>query len=582
MVLCKNCGNEIVYTGKSCPVCKRILTFDKADVISITKRLEVALKSKKYEDILECYHVLADLSYKDAEIEYGKILEKGQLTPKNLDLAMKYFGSAAKKNDGFAAYKYSRLLIRENEEHARFWLIFSAILGYPLSYPAVAEEFENAGYEADATYFYSLAAASDDVYSIVTMAKRYYHGIGAIQNESYARWYMDKLRIPPVYAIKLAYKLRRVKASEPPRAEPQNYSGLLHRLAKEAKALGFDTAYAKLCEILFEKGDVDSGAQLGISLVKDDNCKQNFAKGMEILKKTASLGSIVALVSLGDIYSSAEGEEYVKEAVLYYKEAGELGSAEAYMRLGDMYYRGELLEQDIGVAVSYYDLSAKLGNPEALKKSDGIKKERESLYKIGLDKEQDFPEQAYRSYAIATAMGHPEATFRLALLYELGCGVKTNRHGAYLWYKKAEELGIYEATLKLGICYRDGFGVKRDFRLAREYISKAERLGVTGAKKSMQELMQRKIEKLSARLYSTAMRLIYQKKYKLSKTFLELSSDLLCPKAIYTLGALYEFGIGADYDRSRAYSLYEESASLGFSDTASRYKLKILKMIKAK
>ena len=303
---------------------------------------------------------------------------------------------------------------------------------------------------------------------------------------------------------------------------------------------------------------------------------------MEILKKTASLGSVSAHITLGDIYSSAEGEEYVKKAVSHYKEAGELGSAEAYMRLGDIYYEGELLERDIGVAVSYYDLSAKLGCPEALKKSDGIKRERDNLYKIGLDKECDFPEEAYRSYAIATAMGHPEATFRLARLYELGCGVKINRHGAYLWYKKADELGVCDAVLKLGICYRDGFGVKLDFLLAREYISKAVRLGVTGAKEELQKLMQRKIERLSRRLYSTAMRLIYQKKYRLAKTFLELSSDLLCPKAIYTLGTVYEFGAGTDYDRSRAYSLYEEAASLGFSDTASSYKLKILKMIKTK
>ena len=215
MILCKNCGNEIVYTGKSCPVCKSTLAFDNEDAVSITKKLEYALKTKAYEEILECYHILADLGYKDAQIEYAKFLEKGQLTPKNLDLATKYFGSAARQNDGFAAYKYSRLLIRENDRYARFWLIFSAILGCPLAYPDVAEEFEDAGYEADATYFYSLGAASDDVYSTVTMAKRHYYGIGAIQNESYAKWYMDKLRIPPVYAIKLAYKLRRVKSSEP-------------------------------------------------------------------------------------------------------------------------------------------------------------------------------------------------------------------------------------------------------------------------------------------------------------------------------------------------------------------------------
>ncbi len=582
MVLCKSCGNEIVYSGKICPVCKTAFSFNNEEVIYLTQRLEASLKNKNYEQILECYHILADLGYKDAEIEYAKILEKGQLTPKNLDLAMKYFGSAAKKNDAFAAYKYSRLLIRENDGYAKFWLIFSAVLGCPLAYPEAAEEFENSGYESDAGYFYSLGAASDDVYSIVTMAKRYYYGTGLEKNEEYAKWYMDKLKIPPIYAIKLAYKLRRAKSSEPPRLEPKNYGGLLRRLAQEAERLGFESAYIKLCEILFEKGDVDAGARLGEILAKDDICKQNFAKGIEMLKKAASLGSVRAHLCLGDIYLSSELENYIREAISHYEKAGELGSGKAYARLADMYFTGDNVEQDIGQAVNYYSLSANLGNTEALKKCDGIKREREELYKSGLEKEKVSPDDAFRSYAIATAMGHPEATYRLALLYEVGNGVKINRHGAYLWYKKAAELGVNEALLKLGFCYANGFGVKLDYDLAREYILKAERVGVVGAKQEMQRLMQRKIERLSARLYSTAMRLIYVKKFRLARTFLELSSDLLNPKAIYTLGALYEFGVGADYNKTKAYSLYEEASALGFIDTASRYKLRILKMIKAK
>ncbi len=581
MIICKTCGNEIVYTEMKCPICKAALSFEKEDVVSLTKRLEVSIKTKKYEEMVECYHILADLGYKDAETEYAKILEKGQLTPKNLDLAMKYFGRAAEKIDAFAAFKYSRLLIRENEDYAKFWLIFSAVLGCSLAYPVVAEEFSESGYESDASYFFSLAAACDDAYSTVVMAKRYYEGVGAPKNEEYAKWYMDKLKIPPIYAIKLAYKLRKVKSSEPPALHPKNYNGLLHRLAIQADRLGFDGAYKKLCEILFEKGEVDAGARLGETLIKDDNCKQNFAKGMDLLKKTASLGSIRAHVALADIYLSSGLSDYVSLALSHYEKAGGLGDSESYKKIADLYYEGNTVKKDIEMAVGYYDLAANLGNSEALKKSDSIKREREALYKSGVG-ERTSPEEAFSAFSLAAAMGHPGAAYRLARLYELGCGVKKNRHGAYIWYKKAAELGINEALLKLGFCYANGYGVKLDYRLAREYVAKAERSGVPGARETMQKLMERKIERLSARLYSTAMRLIFQKKFKLAKTFLELSSDLLYPKAIYTLGCLYEFGVGAEYDRTKAFSLYEEAASLSFIDIAASYKLCVLKMLKSR
>ncbi len=582
MVLCKSCKNEIFYSGKVCPICKSELSFDKEEIISLTKRLDTAIKNREYELILEGYHILADLGFKDAQIEYAKILEKGEITAKNPDLAMKYYGLAARRCDAFSAYKYSELLIRESIDKARFWLIFSAVLGSPSAYPKVAEELENSGYEADASYFYSLGAACDDVFSIATMAKRYYNGIGVEKNESYAKWYMDKLKIPPIYAIKLAYKLRKVKADEPQMLSPKNYNGFLHRLAIEAERLKEWEAYTKLCEILFEKGDVEAGARLGETLINSANCKQDFAKGMDLLKNAASRGSARAHNLLADTYLASGLADYTALAISHYESAGALGDKEAYKRVADMYCEGKLVEQDYGKAVAYYELAAKLGNTAALERADGIKSEREELYRSALQKAESDKTDAFRLFAISTAMGHPSATYKLAEAYELGCGVAINRHGAYLWYKKAYELGINEALLKLGKCYANGFGVKLNYKLAREYISKAERLGLSGARETMQSLMQRKIEKLSSRLYSTAMHLIYQKKFKLSKTFLELSADLLNPKAIYTLGCLYEFGVGAGYDKTKAFSLYREASALGFFDMASSYKLRILKMLKTR
>ena len=94
------------------------------------------------------------------------------------------------------------------------------------------------------------------------------------------------------------------------------------------------------------------------------------------------------------------------------------------------------------------------------------------------------------------------------------------------------------------------------------------------------------MKKMVRSLYSSAMSLIYQKKYAEAVRLLTSFESLAYPKAIYTLGCLYEFGRGVGRsDKARAAQYYER-ASIGgpefgsFRDPASVYKLKILKMIR--
>lgn len=582
MIICKKCGYEGLYQGPNCPECNERFVLDKTDIKDQLSILEDALKNKQYEEVIECYRILADAGYTPAEREYAKILEKGQLTPRNLDAAMSYFYRAAEKNDPYSAFRYSRLATRTNDETGRFWLIYSAILGCPEAYPIVAEEFSDCGYEEDAHYFYWLAAACDDVESIVTMGKRYYDGVGTEPSAEYAKWYMDKLKIPPIYAIKLAYKLRHTEAKEPPPVMPQNYNGLLHRLAVQADNCGFDTAAFRLREILAERNDEESLAIVGESLVEGKGCSKDVDGGLKILEYASSLGNLRAHLTLGRLYR--EGNHTGKNthlALEYYSKAGELGSADAYLILGDIFYTGETGERDIAKAVKFYDTATAMGSADAQRKADNIKKERETLYTRALSEESKNSEETFRLYAISCAMGHPEAAFKLACCFEKGIGTKKNRHGAFAWYKKSAELGNNEALFPLGICYAKGFGTKLDFIKAKQTLILAERCGDERAHSAIIDLMERKMTKIAKQLYSSAMRLIYQKKFEIAKIHLEISADLMYPKAIYTLGCLYEFGIVVKCDKEKGYALYEKSYSLFFRDPRAKYKLKVLKMLKS-
>ena len=582
MVTCKKCGYVGEYTSEPCPLCNSKLTLDDVELREELKALKAAVKNKKYDYAVDCYRKLAEEGYTEAQKEYAAILEKGVLLPRNYDLAMEYFYMAAKKNDAYAAYRYSRLVSRESDESSLFWLIYSAILGCQEAYPIAADEFSKRGYHEDALHFYSLAAACDDVDSIIKLARIHLDGVGTKKSPEHAKWYMDKLRIPPIYAIKLAYSLRGVSAKEPPETPPKSYEGLLFRLKNKAREHGFGTAYFKLSEILAERGDADSIVTVGDALIQGNGCEQNFTNGLKMLTKATALDNVSAYLSLARLYSNGKYVEIdMEKAISHYNSAGIRGSAVAYETVGDIYRDGTHVEIDVEEAMKYYDLAIRLGSFSALKKSDAIKERRISLYNDALSLEKSFPSEAFLLFSESCRMGHVGATHKLAACFEHGIGTKINRHGAFLLYKKAVELGEDAALLPLGLCYAKGIGTKLDFALAKKTLTKAERLGVKGAENAIRDIMERKKTRLAKRFYSTAMRLIYIKKFDVSKKYLEISAQLKNPRAIYTLGCLYEFGIGAPCDKEKAFQLYEKSYALLFRDPRSRYKLAVLRMLKA-
>ena len=81
-------------------------------------------------------------------------------------------------------------------------------------------------------------------------------------------------------------------------------------------------------------------------------------------------------------------------------------------------------------------------------------------------------------------------------------------------------------------------------------------------------------------LYSTAMRLYYNKKYELSRELLELCMQFGLPDAIYSIGCLYEFGITTVPDRKIALKFYKKAYELGYSDPRQYHKQSMLRISK--
>ena len=149
MTRCKKCGYEAVGIGTRCSECGARLELTRSAVCEQLSMLARAIKDKHYDVAHRGYRALAEDGYVDAEREYAKLCEAGKLVPCDKGLAEKYYFSAAKKNDQYSAYRYSRLIADRDPQAARFWLLFSAMIGCVDAYPDTARDFAECGYEEE-------------------------------------------------------------------------------------------------------------------------------------------------------------------------------------------------------------------------------------------------------------------------------------------------------------------------------------------------------------------------------------------------------------------------------------------------
>ena len=579
MIRCNKCGYIGEYTGIYCPECRERFVFTKEETESKLREINRAMAARDFETAEEGYRILADMGHTQSEREYADMLERGEVVARNLDLAMKYFYRAAEKNDSYSAYRYSKLAGRHSSGAKDFWLAYSAVLGCALAYPDLADELSRSGDEEAANYYYALAAACDDTDAIVTLAKRYYNGIGAERSEPYAKWYLDKLNLPPIHAIKMAYKRRSVKAEDPGMPKLADYDRMLRRLAIMARGLGYKSAYHRLCSLLSDRQDMQARMILGMLYAEGVGTKQDTNEAIELLASAAAHGNAEAYKHLGDIYLAGKLVTADSDKSLeYYRLAAGLGMTNAYETMGDIFREGKLVERNIPRAIELYDMAAKEGHESARAKSEALCQRREEFFTRAEALLQSNPNEAFRLFAVSTGMGYIPAHIRLGACYEKGIGIKKDRQRAFLWYNKAKEAGSKEALLPLGICYARGIGTAFDFNLAIKTLTLAKRYGYNDAGKEIVKLYENKKKHMARAAYAKGMELIHQKKFKEAEKTLLICLRTGDGKGIYTLGCLNEFGLGIPTNRERAFALYEAAFDLRFRDPRAVYKLRILKM----
>ena len=581
MIACKICAKLCPDLTFLCPECKNEIILDEKERRELWQKLRDARRNREYELAYPLCKRLADAEYVPAIREWGAILESGELGQVRLDEAMRYFKIGATLADGYSAYRYSRLVGRVSTIDSDFWLLFAAAVGTSEAAPATARLLDDEGNTQAASYYFALSAKCDNVDSIVTMAKRYLEGIGVPKNPGAARWYMDKLTLPPIYALSLAYKLRGEVAKEPPPIKNPTRE-LVKRLIGTAAARGLFKTERHLCELLADSGDVYEAERLAIMCAEGIGGEVNPGRALHLLESAITHGSASASKTLGDYYLSDKlGTPSTSAAIECYQRAAELGEVDAYVRLGDLYLLGEHTRRDVERAAKYYFCGAKAGNGAAKKKYDAIVKRREELFsRACVGRKENKLADAFALFSLSASFGHAPAKLALARCYIVGDGVDINRRQAFEILSRAADDGVTEAYFPLGICYGLGVGTRLDYKKALSLFSMSRASGDERASVEAEKIRRRVNAHLARRSYSRAIRLLYQRKYELAKSELEYAASEGHGKATYALGAFYEFGFAASCDKARAYELYSRANSQGYADTRNEFKLTLLKMTK--
>ena len=581
MIKCKNCGSENLGYYIICEECASEFAPNKEEITQLISEAERARDNFDYETCLRIYKFLAELGVCEGERELALMLEEGKLLPRNTDMAIRYFSSAAKKGDEKAAYKYAMLTSATMTDSADFWLAYSAICGYHDSYATAAMMYSRRSDEVTASYYIRLCAEAGEVDAIYEMARRHLYGIGVEQNEGMAKWYIDKIDKVPLFAAKLYRRLRGVKIStQPTELVFEKRERILRSLIAEAKKQKFRTVLIRLAEI-YSKIDIpDANVDIANLYIEGIEFPKDVERGIALLEEAMNAGSAVGACYLGDLFAAGDQvERDVERALGYYKKAVRLGGDGVYEALGDIYFDGRLTEPVPTLALALYLKGMNEGSKSCEIKAKQIQSEREKNYIEACRIEKESPDDAFPLLAKSVNAGYNLAHAKIAYYYEQGIGTKVNRKAAFEHYKIAYELGDVRATEGLGRCYARGIGVAFDFKTASKYLSEAKNAGSVSADRELYRIYENKKKHMTRSLYSTAMRLFYNKKFELALDMLKICMSFGLPEAVYSVGCLYEFGIILPPDRLTAKKYYDKATELGYFDRGS-HKQKMLKMSK--
>ena len=197
-----------------------------------------------------------------------------------------------------------------------------------------------------------------------------------------------------------------------------------------------------------------------------------------VLRGLAGTGDAAAQTELGERYEHARGvEQDYGVAVSWFRRAADQGHAPAQAALGFLYARCLGVPRNDAEAVRWARRAAEQGLARA-QNNLGIS------YRDGRGVSRDY-EAAVSWFRRSAEQGHPGGQTNLGRMYATGRGVSRDDTEAVWWYRRAAEQGHAIAQNNLGVRYRDGRGVSRDYEAAVSWFRRSAEQGHAGGQNNL-------------------------------------------------------------------------------------------------
>lgn len=213
------------------------------------------------------------------------------------------------------------------------------------------------------------------------------------------------------------------------------------------------------------------------------------------------------------------------------------------------------------------------------------------MYNVGRGVRQS-DETAFLWYNRAAEGGNDAAMVDVGYFHEIGKGTTKNTDEAVQWYRKAADLGQVQAQYNLGNAYYNGLSVTKSFEQAAYWYQKAADNGHAGAASSLGMLHENGygVETSMAKAVAfyrqgaeggdvygmTNLGNAYYKglgtavSYDIARTWFQKAADDGFPRAQYFLGELYEHGRSVPQSKNEALIWYKKAAAQGWDGAQAK------------
>jgi TPR repeat protein len=209
------------------------------------------------------------------------------------------------------------------------------------------------------------------------------------------------------------------------------------------------------------------------------DARHDYAGARPLFEKAASMGSVAAMNSIGELYlAGAVGvTQDQAKARKWFEKGAAAGSTGAMENLGHMYLFGYGVPIDLSAAKRWFEQAAASGEPEVLASLGWV-------YLYTTTGMMDYAEARKWSQRAADA-GSEEGMSQLGDIYRDGLGVDSDAIEAKKWYEKAAAAGSADAMVRLGKLYETGNGISKDRAAARKWYGMAATAGNQSAKERL-------------------------------------------------------------------------------------------------